>query len=85
MDYNKKILKEIDYSTILQKTTYYIISLKNFEVIYMQIKKGDIVGRYSHNNDILFFVNKIIKVNKIKKIAILKGINIRVQADAEIR
>lgn len=51
----------------------------------MQIKKGDIVGRYSYNNDILFFVDKIIKVNRIKKIAILKGLNIRIEADAEVR
>ena len=51
----------------------------------MQIKKGDIVGRYSYNNDILFFVDKIIKQNKKKKIAILKGLNIRVEADAEVR
>ena len=51
----------------------------------MQIKKGDIVGRYSYNNDILFFVDRIIKVNKTKKIAILKGLNIRIEADAEIR
>lgn len=50
----------------------------------MQIKKGDIVGRYSYNNDILFFVDKIIKVNKKEKIAILKGLNIRVEADAKI-
>lgn len=51
------------------------------------IKKGDIVGRYSYNNDILFFVDKIIKVkgDKEKKIAILKGLNIRVEADAELR
>lgn len=51
----------------------------------MQIKKGDIVGRYSYNNDILFFVDKIIKQNKDEKIAILKGLNIRVEADAEVR
>lgn len=51
----------------------------------MQIKKGDVVGRYSYNNDILFFVDKIIKVKKTQKIAILKGLNIRVEADAEIR
>lgn len=51
----------------------------------MQVKKGDIVGRYSYNNDILFFVDKIIKVNKTEKIAILKGLNIRIEADAEIQ
>lgn len=51
----------------------------------MQIKKGDIVGRYSYNNDILFFVDKIIKSSKIEKIAILKGLNIRIEADAPIK
>lgn len=51
----------------------------------MQVKKGDIVGRYSYNNDILFFVDKIIKVNKTEKIAILKGLNIRIEADADVR
>lgn len=51
----------------------------------MQIKKGDIVGRYSYNNDILFFVDRIIKVNKTEKIAILKGLNIRIEADAPIQ
>ena len=53
----------------------------------MIIKKGDIVGRYSYNNDILFFVDKIVKIkeNREKKIAILKGLNIRVEADAELR
>ena len=45
----------------------------------MQIKKGDIVGRFSYNSDILFFVDKIIE-NR----AILKGINIRIEADALI-
>ena len=50
----------------------------------MQIKQGDIVGRDSYNNDILFFVDRILKINKTKKIAILKGINIRIEADAPI-
>ena len=51
----------------------------------MHVKKGDIVGRYSYNNDILFFVDRIIKLNNDKKIAILKGINIRIEADAPIQ
>lgn len=50
-----------------------------------EIKKGDIVGRYSYNNDILFFVDKIIKQYKDEKSAILKGLNIRIEADAPIR
>ena len=44
-----------------------------------KIKKGDIVARKSHNQDILFLVENI-----INKIAILKGITIRVVADAYI-
>ena len=50
----------------------------------MQVKKGDIVGRYSYSSDILFFVDKIIKINKNEKIAILKGLNIRIEADAPV-
>lgn len=50
----------------------------------MEIKKGDIVGRYSYNNDIVFYVDRIITFDGTKKIAILKGINIRVEADAPI-
>lgn len=48
------------------------------------IKKGDIVGRISYNQDILFTVESIIKSSNEKQIAILKGITIRVEADAPI-
>ena len=51
----------------------------------MQIKKGDIVGRYSYNNDILFFVDRIITLNGSKQIAILKGLSIRIEADAPVK
>lgn len=44
-----------------------------------KIKKGDIVARKSHNLDILFSVENI-----INRIAILKGITIRIVADAYI-
>ena len=44
-----------------------------------KIKKGDIVARKSHNLDILFSVENI-----INKIAILKGVTIRVVSDAYI-
>ena len=44
-----------------------------------KIKKGDIVARKSHNQDILFSVENI-----INRIAILKGVTIRVVADAYI-
>lgn len=49
-----------------------------------KIKKGDIVARKSHNLDILFTVEKIIRSTKGTKIAILKGIVIRIVADAYI-
>lgn len=48
------------------------------------IKKGDIVGRKSYNKDILFIVDRIIKTNNGKAIAMLKGLNIRIQADSYI-
>lgn len=50
----------------------------------MEIKKGDIVGRYSYNSDIVFFVDRIICIDKSNKIAILKGVNRRIEADAPI-
>lgn len=48
-----------------------------------QIKKGDIVGRKSYGKDIIFVVNSIINIQK-KKIAILKGLIERIEADSEI-
>lgn len=50
----------------------------------MKIKKGDIVGRKSYKKDILFVVDKFIKLNNNEKYAILKGITIRIEADAPI-
>ena len=49
-----------------------------------EIKKGDIVGRISYKNDIMFEVKRILKLVNEKKIAILKGIDVRVEADAPI-
>ncbi len=49
-----------------------------------KIKKGDIVGRISHGKDILFTVERIITRADGKQIVILKGIIIRIEADAEI-
>ena len=49
-----------------------------------EIKKGDYVTRNSYNNDIVFCVKRIIKLSNNKKIAILKGIDIRIEADAYI-
>ena len=48
----------------------------------MNIKKGDIVGRKSYGKDILFVVERIINQTNFKAIAILKGLNIRIQADS---
>lgn len=49
-----------------------------------EIKKGDIVTRNSYGNDIVFAVKRILKLNNDTKIAILKGIDVRVEADAPI-
>lgn len=48
----------------------------------MNIKKGDIVARKSYNKDIIFIVDKIIKRKEEEDIAILKGLTIRIKADA---
>ena len=49
-----------------------------------KIKKGDNVTRNSYNIDIIFKVDKIIKKSNNINIAILKGIDIRIEADAQI-
>ena len=49
-----------------------------------KIKKGDIVARKSHDLDILFSVQRIITNSMGRKIAILKGITIRIMADADL-
>lgn len=49
-----------------------------------EIKKGDVVSRNSYKNDIMFYVKKIMKLTDGRKIAILKGIDVRVEADAPI-
>lgn len=49
-----------------------------------KIKKGDIVGRISYGKDIAFVVERIIKTHNNKKIAILKGLTIRIQVDSDI-
>ena len=50
----------------------------------MRIRKGDIVGRKSYNKDIFFIVDRIIKLKNNEQYAILKGVNIRIEADASI-
>lgn len=49
-----------------------------------KIKKGDIVGRKSYGKDILFTVEKIIKKANGEEICILKGLTIRIVADAHM-
>ena len=49
-----------------------------------EIKKGDIVNRNSYKNDIMFYVKRILKLVNGRKIAILKGLDVRVEADAPI-
>lgn len=48
-----------------------------------EIQKGDIVGRKSYGNDVIFIVKNIFETKK-GKIAILRGITERVEADCEI-
>lgn len=48
-----------------------------------KIKKGDIVGRKSYGKDVLFIVKNIIQT-KTGKVAILKGMVERVEADSNI-
>ena len=47
------------------------------------IKKGDIVGRKSYGMDIIFIVKRVIETNK-GKVAILRGLVERVEADSDI-
>ena len=49
-----------------------------------EIKKGDIVSRNSYGNDIIFSVKRVIKLSDKRKIALLKGIDVRIEADAPI-
>lgn len=49
----------------------------------MEIKKGSIVARKSHNKDILFIVRDLLK-SRNKKFAILNGLTIRIIADAPL-
>lgn len=49
-----------------------------------EIKKGDMVSRNSYGNDVMFYVKRIIKLSNKQKVAILKGVNVRVEADAPI-
>lgn len=50
----------------------------------MDIKRGDVVGRKSYGKDIYFIVNQILTTTRNHKFAILKGLNIRIEADSPI-
>ena len=54
------------------------------EVKKVEIKKGDIVGRISYNKDILFYVDRIIKMKNGKSYVILKGVQYRIEANAPL-
>jgi spore coat assembly protein len=58
--------------------------LKKGGEIMPVVKVGEIVVRKSYNGDIIFRVEQIIKVAIGKDVAILKGINLRLLADAPI-
>ena len=49
-----------------------------------KLKKGDVVGRISYGKDIFFIIDRIITLKDNTKIAILKGITIRIKADSPI-
>ena len=49
-----------------------------------KIKKGDIVGRLSYGKDIIFIVDRIIRLKDNTQIAILKGLTMRIKADSYV-
>ena len=57
-----------------------MILLKN-----KNVKKGDYVARKSYGKDILFNVEKIIKLSNGKENAILKGVIYRIKADSPVQ
>lgn len=48
-----------------------------------KVNRGDVVGRISYGNDIFFIVDRIIECKNLK-IAVLKGLTMRIVADAPI-
>ena len=50
----------------------------------MKIRKGDIVGRKSYGKDIIFIVDKLIRLNSNEEYAILKGMTMRIEADSPV-
>ena len=50
----------------------------------MKIKRGDIVARKSYGKDIIFIVDRLIRLKNGGAYAILKGVTIRIEADSDI-
>jgi len=50
----------------------------------VKVKKGDIVVRISYGKDIIFIVDKVLKNIDNNDFAILKGIEVRVEADSPL-
>ncbi len=48
----------------------------------MKFNKGDLVSRKSYNNDVIFKVCNIKENGEGERVAYLKGINVRLQADS---
>jgi hypothetical protein len=62
-----------------------VIKIKNQEENTYMIKNGDIVARKSYNKDILFVVDRIIRMVDNTSLVILKGLTLRIEADAPLR
>ena len=50
----------------------------------MHVRRGDIVARKSYGKDIIFVVDRVIRLKNGEAYAILKGITIRIEADSNI-
>lgn len=50
----------------------------------MRLKKGDYVARKSYGKDIFFIIDRIIKLKNGNSYAVLKGVTIRIEADAPL-
>lgn len=48
----------------------------------MKLRKGFLVTRKSYGKDIIFYIDRIIKLKSHKELAILKGITVRIEADS---
>lgn len=82
---NNNTYKSIKYSEENGISSLYFVIRRNiYNKKMREIKKGDTVTRNSYNNDIIFKVDKIIRTSNNVRIAILKGIDIRIEADAPL-